>query len=326
MRLAKVKKGLVAAGMFNRSITYCQFSSPPTALALLTRHGSGVAGVWTEPEDITLFIDSIDDNTMREYIEWDLEREHGDIGLRTLKNYPGPPLSSFGIAVRKAKPNTIGRDWINEVVNYVGRSVVQAKLALDRIHDSMSVSAADLHPKRIPANVQAIFNAAIANIEQRSSTKREVAFESIAVVGKDGKKFTGVALSRLAELITERHYRSASTRLSPRSVEDILDAANGYLRLVPHSSKEKAFNVAAFSELFYLFARDEYNEELVMAKSQIGGLTRFRSPSLSSISAFKPPPIRRESSGSIRIQTFPSSTTAKMASPPAGLGLDFSGG
>jgi hypothetical protein len=355
VKIAKATTKLVLIGMSQPTPLLLLLSFSPIVGILLTCHHSGDTSLWEESEQFTLLIDSIYSGLMRDFIAWDLEREHGDLGFGTLANPLEPPLSSFGIAFRKSKPNTVGQDWIQEVVDYVDGSVVQAKLALDRIHSSASPNLVDLHPIRIPANVQATFNVAINNIEKRSSTQRELALKSIAIVGKSGDVINGIPLSRLANLLKERPHQTTSTHSSPRSAEDILDAANGYLRLMPRDSPDEEYTIAAFHPLFYIFAKDEYNEELMMAYSQlrtsriprsythklpsnrpeepieaswtdiIGDLKRFQSPDLSSMSAHKsPPPIRRESSSLMRSRTFFSSATP-MASPPAGLGLEFIG-
>lgn len=267
---------------------------------------------------------------MSDFLIWSLEKEHGDLGFQSVGNHPKPPLSSFGLAFRTTKHGTKGSDWIQKIVRYVDGSIVQAKLALDRIHSSASPDAVDLDPKRLPANVQAHFNIAIKTIEQQLTDHNALALKSIAAVGKEGEKIQGLVLSRLANLLRERPHKTNPKTFPPRSPEDIMHAANGYLRLIAPRASGQEYTIATFHRLFWVFANDEYNEELVMAYSQLrtSKVPRsftFQSPVPPDLPASRsPPPPSREPSGLIRRQTFFSSA-ALVASPPAGLGFDFSG-
>jgi hypothetical protein len=306
--------------------------------------------VWTQQDFFTIFIDSISNKTMQNFIAWDLEREHGDLNLGTLTNTLEPPLSLFGMAFRKTKPSSdMGREWIRSILDYVGTNVVQVKLALDRIHSSTSPEFVDLSPERLPANVQAIFNAGINAINQQPNSQANLASRSIAIVGKTGTPYEGTPLSELAILLKDRHKGPSSKHLPPRSAEDVLNASRGYLRLL---NIDDELHVLAFHRLFYHFVFDEYNEELIMAYSQlrtskiprsatfapknpqeppqdtswadiIEGLKRYQSPELPGTTGLSSaPPFRRESSGLTRSQTFIPTGTAG-ASSSTGLGLNF---
>lgn len=299
-----------------------------------------------------MVIDSIHEKYMKGYIAWDLEREHGDLGLGTL-NVRKPPLSSFGIAFRKTKPGAAGHGWVQEVFESVNGSVVQAKLVLDRIHSSTSPNSVDLNADRLPMNIQALFNEALSQIQEQPASQRDLALKSIAAVGKTEDMDFGIPLSRLASLLKERPSTSMPTRIPPRSAEDILNAARGYLRLMAPRFDGGEYTIAAFNKLFYMYALNDYNDELIMANSQLrtsniprsftrapkkgakdkseepepswedilGDLKRFQSPKLSGFSARKSPPIRGESPGLMRSHTLISSGMPRVASPPTGLGL-----
>ncbi|KAF2703362.1 hypothetical protein K504DRAFT_418304 [Pleomassaria siparia CBS 279.74] len=286
---------------------------------------------WAQPDSFTIFIDSIPKPSLRSYVAWDLEREHGDLGLGTLENRLEPPLSLFGMAFRKAKPNGMGNEWIEDILNYTGTSIMQVKLALDRIHNSPSPDLVDLHPERLPANVQAIFNAGVNAITQQANNQANLALKSIAVVGKTGEVFEGKPIVELAASLKERRHPSSSNHLPLRSTEDVLHASRGYLKLLQVHNQT---HVIVFNRLFYLFIFDEYNEELIMAYSQlrtskiprsathvpkkiqedsqntswaevVEGLKSYQSPSLASITGLgSPSPLGREPLSAMRSQTF----------------------
>jgi hypothetical protein len=126
-----------------------------------------------------------------EFLAWDLEKEHGDLGLGTLSNPSEPPLSLFGIAFRATKYGSRGIDWIQKIARYVDGSIMHAKLALDRIHISGSPEAVDLKTKRIPRNVQAHYNVAIRTMGQRTASST-MALKSVAAVGREGETVHGL--------------------------------------------------------------------------------------------------------------------------------------
>lgn len=298
-----------------------------------------------------LVIDSVRERFMKSFIAWDLEREHGDLGLGS--DAHKPPLSSFGVAFRKEKSGTAGRQWLQEVYEIVNGSVVQAKLALDRIHSAPSPSAVNLSPNRIPANVQALLHAAMKDIEKQPASQRELALKSIAAVGKQGNEDVGITLSRLAGLLKGRPHVSSATSVPPRSAEDVLASAKGYLRLMPPGYDEVEYTIVAFNRALFRYVNEDYNDNLLMANSQlrtsniprsftrvlqssdatpmepswqdvVGELKRFQSPKLLPLSAPKSPPMRRQSSGLNRSLTFNIQGAPTSAPPPVvvGLGLE----
>ncbi|KAJ8113755.1 hypothetical protein OPT61_g4184 [Boeremia exigua] len=288
----------------------------------LTQGSSGSTDIWKAPEYYNLILDGIPGDAMAEYLTWDLEREHGDLGFMTLEDPSEPPLSTFGLAFRDTMGGTKGSEWIRKIVRYVDGSILQAKLALDRIHSSPSPTAVDLVPKRIPRNVQAQFNTAIETIEQQSADRNSVALRAIAAVGQKGDAIQGLSLSRLANLLQERHRRPRTSTMPPRSPEDVLNSANGYLTLIAPRFRGQEYTIAACHRLFWMFVNDEYNEDLIMAYAQlptskIPKSFTFQSPLPRHLSTFQtsPPNSRRESSDSMRGQDM-FSYGALVASPP----------
>lgn len=306
---------------------------------------SGADTFWVEPDHFDLNINSVSERNMRKFIAWDLEREHGDLGLGSSAHRP--PLSSFGVAFRKAYPQSTGGEWVQEIFRSVNGSILQARLALDRIHDAPSPDVVDFSPHHIPPNVQAVFNVAINNIAQQPASQRELAMKCIAALGKDGEEDSGISVNRLAGLIKGRSYSSRSQHNPPRSVEDILRATKGYLTLMAPGDGQKEYTVVAYNKRFFHYANEEYNDEIMMAKAQLrtsniprsftmkdiaspepawldflGDLKRFDSPKLLASSARKSSSIRRETSGLMRSQTLLTASASRVTSPSVGLGLD----
>lgn len=286
---------------------------------------------------------------MKDYIAWDLERQHGDLGLGS-RNVRKPPLSTFGLAFQKTMSGDAGLNWIQLVCDSGNGNVAQTKLALDRIHSSSSPEMVDFTSDRIQRNLQALFDDAMKHIEKQPASQRELALKSIVAVGKIGDLETGIPLSRLADLVKERHPMSTPNTIPPRSAEDILEAARGYLRLMEPRWDGGEYTIAAFNQLFYIYASSDYNDELVMANSLlrtsniprsftrvvpkhkvehneqswkdiIGDLKRFESPQLTPMLAQKSPPLGSGSSGLFRSSTLIVPGASKVSSPPIGLGI-----
>ncbi|KAF2855716.1 hypothetical protein T440DRAFT_386062 [Plenodomus tracheiphilus IPT5] len=246
----------------------------------------GPGTVWAEPDHMEMKIDSIRERTMKSFIAWDLEREHGDLGLGS--DAHKPPLSSFGIAFRKAKSGATGRQWVQEIYESVNGSVVQAKLALDRIHIAPSPSAVNFSPNRIPANVQAFLHAAIEAIEHQPASQRELALKSIAAVGKQGNEDVGITLSRLAGLLKGRPYRASTASVPPRSAEDVLASAKGYLRLMPPGYDEEEHTIVAFNRVLSRYANEDYNDNLALRMWNHHGKTLLANSSASNRQSLQP--------------------------------------
>ena len=229
-----------------------------------------MVGTWKSPEYYTLTLDGLSNNAIAEYLEWDLEREHGDLGFKTSDDPSElPPLSSFGLAFRDSMHGNKGHEWIQDIARYVEGSILQAKLAVDRIHSLPSPDALDLKPKRIPRNIQDHFNTAIETIKQQSTNSSSIALKTVAAVGRKGNRAPGLPLSRLANLLRERTRNPRVSTMPPRSPEDVLESANGYLTMIapPHRGQEST--IAACHRLFWLFVNDEYNEDLIWACAQL---------------------------------------------------------
>ncbi|KAI8942581.1 hypothetical protein NX059_000639 [Plenodomus lindquistii] len=286
---------------------------------------------------------------MKQYLAWDLEREHGDLGLRS--GTRKPPLSSFGMAFRRTMSGTAGRKWVQQIYENVNGSILQAKLALDRTHNASSPDGFNFSPNRIPANVQGLFQSAIKTIESQSTSQHELALKSIAAVGKQGNGNTGITVSRLAALLKGRNHVPSESDVPPHSTEDILLANKGYLTLVPPRYDGEEGTVAICDGVLFRYVNEDYNDKLVMADSQlrtssiprsftrvlptsdpdreesslqdiVGELKRFQSPRIMASSIQESPPIRRQSSGLNHSFTLNVLEAPVAAPAPVGLGLD----
>ncbi|KAF2798054.1 hypothetical protein K505DRAFT_297239 [Melanomma pulvis-pyrius CBS 109.77] len=229
----------------------------------------GLDTQWEESKYLIISVDRIPRSELQNFVAWDLEREHGNIGLGTSDPCKLPPLSSMGISFLKAESGTAAREWVTRIVSEAHGSIALAKLGLDVVHGATSVGSIEWIPNRLPRNVQALFNDGIKSIEQQPEKHRNLALKSIAAVAKSEPRFSGASLSELANLLQDRPHASGYNRLPPRSAEHILQASKGYLHLLPPRFGSEEYTISAYNFLFCSYAAEGYNDELIWANAQL---------------------------------------------------------
>jgi hypothetical protein len=203
---------------------------------------------------------------MYKFVEWDLERVHGDIGLDS-QNPRKPPLSSLGLSFNKAESSTAARECASRITNEAHGSILLAKLGLDVVYSSTTVDGIELARDRLPRNVQAVFNEGIQAMGKQSVDQRDLALEAIAVVATHTYP-VGAPLSRLEVALRKRSRTSAENPVSP-DPKDILEATKGYLCLVPPWHEGIEHGISGYNVLFHFFAAQEYNDDIVWARAQL---------------------------------------------------------
>lgn len=99
---------------------------------------------------------SIPSDTMAEFIAWDLEREHGDLGLRSPVNKP--PLSRLGKSLLLNQDVRPIRNIVDDIVELSYFNIGIAKARLDLIHDMESLDGLDAKKDQLPTTVTALFD------------------------------------------------------------------------------------------------------------------------------------------------------------------------
>jgi hypothetical protein len=198
---------------------------------------------------------------LEEYVRWDLRYLYADVTSQV--------DSSFSIRDGRRDAATPLQDHgerLQKIVNLITGTgnITLAKLYLDNIHKDRSFNAVERVGDRLPRNIIALFDAEMGRIQQRPKHQSDITLMAIAAAaGKD----SGVALTSLEECM-----RDAMSRLPhlvdapPRSLEDILRYANGFLEEL-YSMDVRS--VGTYSTLFALYAREHYNETLFWAKNQL---------------------------------------------------------
>ena len=122
---------------------------------------------FVEPYDrVNCAVGHIPANTMREFVSWDLEREHGDLGLGSA-NDRKPPLSMLGISLHQDRAGGAAAHLVQHIVDRAYGNVGMAKLRLDLVHGSRTLEPIEAVHDRLPNNLLDTFEAGINSIEQQ---------------------------------------------------------------------------------------------------------------------------------------------------------------
>ncbi|KAI1492176.1 hypothetical protein F5X96DRAFT_692076 [Biscogniauxia mediterranea] len=210
-----------------------------------------------------LDIGRVGEKQMLDYIAWELENNHGDLGLDSGVSLK-PPLSRLGKELNKKRNRDKLEELMGEIEFQSWGNISIARLRLEIVHE-MSTTDEIVAADRLPRSITAVFDAGIRRIEQQPGSEREVGLKAIAAMAhfeyEQGVDFE--VLQRLLRL-TSRH--SSHPHMLPRSLEEILQATKGFL--VVDNLDECPFR--AYNQAFHTYARDNYNESLLWAYAELG--------------------------------------------------------
>ncbi|KAF2761057.1 hypothetical protein EJ05DRAFT_473619 [Pseudovirgaria hyperparasitica] len=211
-------------------------------------------GLLFEPSERLEIDFAVSDRSMRSFVSWDLEREHGDINLKSA-NDRKPPLSALGRSLRD-KPNAT-EELIEKIVERASGNITIAKLDLDSLANVQSVEAAisSFAGDRLSNNILALFDDVLERIKHLTEHERHITLASIlsAVHEDHGARFQDIE-----KWIRESRLESDAQGHARLTVEEILRAARGFLGL----SNCKDQLIYPYHEMLKLYADEHYDEAL----------------------------------------------------------------
>lgn len=184
---------------------------------------------------------------MSKFVAWSIEREHGDLGLRSSAD-PKPPLSKLGMMLDENRTGGAVQDIVQQIANKAYGNVAIAKLRLELVHGSQTLSPIKATLDRLPRNLVDVFDAGVSTIDT-------LGLLAIATVAQNP---SGVLIEKL-----ERSLLDASG-MSP-SLEEILRAAKGFLVMLP----TKPIKVMVYHSDFGFYIRENYNESMFETRSKL---------------------------------------------------------
>lgn len=220
-------------------------------------------------------------DVMKAFIAWDLEREHGDLGLNSRGRKP--PLSALGeslVSTRDVKPITQLVDDIE--LNSYG-NIAMARARLDLVHDMETAESLDARKQQLPAPIVALFDCGLESIEAQPKHQRAIALKAIASAGRYDD---GEAIDELREQL--RGFDIPGIY----SGEEIVEATRGWLVDIMVEGPQR---LKIYNRNFLFYVEQRYNQALHRAAIQIeassrrgSALSEFGTPQRSSTARFEP--------------------------------------
>jgi hypothetical protein len=206
---------------------------------------------------------------MREFVAWDMEREHGDLGLGSV-NDKKPPLSMLGSSLHEDRADGAATRLVQHIVDKAYGNVVMAKLRLDLIHRAQTLESIEAVHDRLPNNLLQLFGAGINSIErQPDAWLQDLGLLAIAAAARN---FNGVPFESLKQWLQKASPQSSLVHVASRSPEELLRAARGFL-VQKHTDP---IELTVYHPDFYYYVAEDYNEGLFWKRSQlqVNGIVR----------------------------------------------------
>lgn len=211
---------------------------------------------------------------MQEFIARSLEQEHGDLGLGTSPTTAIPPPSRLGAELTEVAGGA--RNLVRMLEQQASYNVAMARVRLDLVDAAPSLTAALDIGDRLPASITAVFNAGIRAIEAQPSGQRNLGLRAIAAVAHAEQNSMACEQTGLTFGVLDKWLREAeslgsaralgSSHVPHRSLEDVLQASNGFLVVEPYDGD---VFVKTYHDDFTTWVSEGYDEALVAAASQM---------------------------------------------------------
>ena len=199
------------------------------------------------------------------YVVWDLTR---CLGIAQIYPVTAKSPSTHGpISQNAASVLPFTAERLRSVMEpmTIDQNITIAKLYLDNIYKHRSLDVVSKVSDRFPRNIIAFFDAGIEHIKQQPKHEADIALLAIVAAGEQEN---GILLRTLEEWM-----RDALSRLPhlanapPRSLEDILRCANGFIFEAESDVDYRL--ISTYSSHFRLYVKENYNETLFWARSQL---------------------------------------------------------
>ncbi|KAK1964000.1 hypothetical protein LY78DRAFT_715649 [Colletotrichum sublineola] len=230
-----------------------------------------------QPYDYVELNLNVDQQSFERFIDWNLEMEHGDLGLCST-NEIKPPNSGLGRELIKARNHDALFILRKKIAHKSGANVSLVLLRLSNVHQLQSVdSILSPMPDTLPTNTVAFFHAGMQRIEEQSLSERDLGFKAIAAVAHYGYRggVTYEALHRLLQTPTKtlaRHQPISAQYESVSSTAAGAETRRSPLAIpVSHRCLDEMLHAACgtYCKEFHVYARENYNESLFWAHTQL---------------------------------------------------------
>lgn len=198
---------------------------------------------------------SVSPEAMTSFIAWDLEREHGDLGLDSSARKP--PLSCLGESLLLNRGTKPIQTIIEDIVELSYGNIGIAKARLDLLHDMESLEGLESRKDQLPTPVTALFDYGLKQIEALPARQRDIALKCIAAAGRS---VFGTSIPDLRAILEMLGI------LGVRSGEEIIEATRGWLNA---STREDPQRLQVYNTNFMYYVKQRYHQALHRSSVQI---------------------------------------------------------
>lgn len=198
---------------------------------------------------------AVSEERLANFIAWDLEREHGDLGLHSSARKP--PLSRLGEQLLLKHASRPIQTVIDDIVEWSYNNISIAKARLDLVHEMESLESLDAKKDQLPTTVTALFDFGLQQIEALPARQCDMALKSIAAAGRDVDGSEIPSLRSLLEFLGVQGVRSG---------EEIVEAARGWLHV---SSVGDPPSLLVYNMNFLYYVQQRYHQGLHRSSVQI---------------------------------------------------------
>lgn len=200
------------------------------------------------------------------YIRWDLEREHGDLGLGS-SNEVKPPASSLCKALARHKNRYAAQELVSYIAEKADSDITQARLRLDLVREAETVNSTQHTIFGLPGSVIAVFESGIKCIQEQEEPARTLGLNSICLV-TTGHAYQGIEagyfMKKLQALCSVDPEKTAKSCF----LDEIIHASRGFLSIYWHESDNEE-KVCSYHHDFFYYVLEDYNESLSAVRRNI---------------------------------------------------------
>lgn len=204
---------------------------------------------------------------MEDLIVWNLENEHGDLGLG-VSGANKIPFSKLGLQLRERKSNNTARAIVYRVKEIAEGNVAMARLRLDILHGLNDVDLIEAQVGITPSSVTTILSLAFNSTQNKSVPlpQRTLALKAMAIVSRVNH-WMGVSLDTVRNLIGLSEGEEDGSHSSVvLSVDDIAFSTKGLLVFDLDISALYAYNQA-----FHMYL-NEANKSVESMVAKLGSV------------------------------------------------------
>jgi len=155
---------------------------------------------------------------MEAFVAWDLEREHGDLGLKSSARKP--PQSALGESLLSSQESRPIQALVERIAANSYGNIGIARARLDLVHETESCEDLDARKEQLPAPIVALFDCGLERILAQPKQQREIALKAIAAAARYDD---GEAIEDLLDQLRDFDISGI------RSGEEIVEATKGWL-------------------------------------------------------------------------------------------------